>query len=116
MAFVFCATTTLPGTIPSLSNHCHQTKTLRTRCAVKVLIASYFPTPMDHCHIRLQKADLCLEQCERGLFEASTQQARMVFFKIGSAMKPVGTDVNEINVVGHDYCKLVSIMLRPSVA
>ena len=51
---------------------------------------------MDHCHIGLQKADLRLEQCERGLFEASTQQTRMVFFKIGSAVKPVGTDVNEI--------------------
>src|SRR4029453_1329542 len=76
----------------------------------------YRPAPVDHRYVGLQKANLGFEEGEIGFLEASTQQARMVFFEIGSAMKPLGTDVHEINIVRHDCCKLVSIVLRPGVA
>ena len=82
---------------------------------IGVPVSLDFPTPMHDGHVRPQKTGRELEGGHRGVFEATAQQAHMEGLEVGPAVQVGSSDGYEIDILGHDFCESVAVVLRPGV-
>jgi len=56
-------------------------------------------------------SDLKRSQCR--LFETAREQPSVKSLEVRPPVHPIGSDVDEVHILGHDLCELMPIVFRP---
>src|ERR1700677_2773892 len=68
---------------------------------------------MKDCQIGPQETNSDLKRRECRLFETAREQPGVKSLEVCPPVHPIGSDVDEVHIFGHDLCQLLPVMLRP---